>query len=163
MIKLKHILLPTDFSECSAAAVPYACAFAERFDAELHLLHVVEDLAASLPESIVELAESSESMEEYLERYLDEAETRALANLGTVLQEDWSRGKRIVRSTRFGSRFLKIVEYTKDNGIDLIVMATHGRSGLSHALLGSVTEKVVRYAPCPVLTVRPEGHQFVMP
>lgn len=156
MIAIKHILLPTDFSEFSAEAVNYACAFAERFGAELHVLHVIHELAASIPEAVVELAGS-------LENYMEEAELRALEKLGTVLDDDWCQGKRIVRATRQGSPFLQIVEYAKQNEIDLIVMGTHGRSGLSHLLIGSVAERVVRYAPCPVLTVRPAGHQFVMP
>ena len=64
---------------------------------------------------------------------------------------------------RTGTPFVEIVRHAKENDVDLIVMGTHGRTGLVHALIGSVAEKVVRKAPCPVLTVRPEGHQFIMP
>ena len=69
----------------------------------------------------------------------------------------------MVRELRKGSPFLEIVRYAKDKNIDLIVLGTHGRSGLSHVLLGSVAERVVRKAPCPVLTVRHPEHEFVMP
>jgi nucleotide-binding universal stress UspA family protein len=62
-----------------------------------------------------------------------------------------------------GSPKVEVVRYARSQGIDLIVLATHGRSGLAHVIIGSVAESVVRTAPCPVLTVRPEGHQFVMP
>jgi universal stress protein A len=62
-----------------------------------------------------------------------------------------------------GSPKAEIVRYARKQDIDLIVLATHGRTGLSHVLMGSVAESIVRTAPCPVLTVRPEGHQFVMP
>jgi nucleotide-binding universal stress UspA family protein len=68
-----------------------------------------------------------------------------------------------IREIRIGVPFLEIIRYAKEQDIDLIVVGTHGRSGLSHVLLGSVAERVVRKAPCPVLTVHPEGHQFVMP
>ena len=66
-------------------------------------------------------------------------------------------------ATRLGSPFVKIIEYAKEHQIDLIVMGTHGRTGLPHVLIGCVAERVVRMAPCPVLTVHPQGHQFVMP
>ncbi|MFM7867597.1 MAG: universal stress protein, partial [Planctomycetaceae bacterium] len=62
-----------------------------------------------------------------------------------------------------GAAFMEIIDYAKSQDIDLIVIGTHGRSGLSHILMGSVAERVVRAAPCPVLSVKPSGHQFVMP
>ncbi len=156
MIPLKRILLPTDFSEQSGEATRYACAFAEQFQAELHVLHVVEKLAATIPEAVVEMATA-------LENYLEVAETKALAQLTKVLEPGWEQGKHVTLATRTGLAFLKIIEYAKEHEIDLIVMGTHGRTGLSHVLMGSVAERVVRMAPCPVLTVHPEGHQFVMP
>jgi nucleotide-binding universal stress UspA family protein len=76
---------------------------------------------------------------------------------------DFEHAKRVTRSVIRGTPFVEIVRYAREQNVDLIVMGTHGRTGLEHALIGSVTEKVVRKAPCPVLTVRPEGHQFVMP
>jgi nucleotide-binding universal stress UspA family protein len=75
----------------------------------------------------------------------------------------WDEKHTVVRELRKGSPFLEIVRYAKDKNIDLIVLGTHGRSGLSHVLLGSVAERVVRKAPCPVLTVRHPEHEFVMP
>jgi nucleotide-binding universal stress UspA family protein len=83
--------------------------------------------------------------------------------LAELLDPAWAQGKSIVRTARQGVPFLEILLYAKEQEIDLIVIGTHGRSGLAHVLLGSVTEKIVRKASCPVLTVRPEGHQFVMP
>ena len=62
-----------------------------------------------------------------------------------------------------GTPFLEVIRYAKDHDIDLVIVGTHGRTGLVHVLMGSVAEKIVRKAPCPVLAVRPEGHQFVMP
>jgi nucleotide-binding universal stress UspA family protein len=156
MIQLSRILLPTDFSKYSAEATKYACALAEKFDAELHLLHVLETHLTSTPEFAAGLALPTPIKEN------SQACEQALAK---ILPADWaeSRKGKIVRSTEDGIPFVEIVRYAKEHAIDLIVLGTHGRSALAHVLLGSVAERVVRKAPCPVLTVRPEGHQFVMP
>jgi nucleotide-binding universal stress UspA family protein len=69
----------------------------------------------------------------------------------------------ITRAVRVGAAFMEIIEYAQSQQIDLIVIGTHGRSGFAHILMGSVAERVVRKAPCPVLSVKPEGHQFVSP
>ncbi len=155
MINLKRILLPTDFSEYSRRAQNYACAFAEQFGAELHVLHVVQDLVALVPEPGLAFPPPGDYMKE-----LKESAERSLA---TVPDAKWAVGKKIVRSVRQGPPFVEIIRYAKENDVDLIILGTHGRTGLSHMLLGSVAEKVVRKAPCPVLTVRPDEHEFVMP
>jgi len=150
MITLERILVPTDFSDCSERARSYACELAKRFGSELHLLHVVPPV--SLPGYVGpvpdELLHPEEGARQELERWNDPA---------------FEHAKRVVRSVTTGTPFVEIVRHARDQDVDLIVIGTHGRSGLTHMLLGSVTEKVVRKAPCPVLTVRPEGHQFVMP
>ena len=149
MIDLKRILAPTDFSEYSNAAIGYACALADKFDSQLHLLHVLEVHASSTPVFGAGLAlsprvrESRAAAEKALERVAD--------------------GRAAVRATAEGPTFLEILRYAKENDIDLIVMGTHGRSGLAHVMLGSVAERIVRKAPCPVLTVRHPKHEFVMP
>lgn len=154
MIRLERILLPTDFSEFAAPAVEYACEFAKRFGAELHLLHVIEEAAPLvLPE-----AGATGWVRDYAER----AEKWARAQLAGM-PGDLAAGVRVVRATRQGPAFLEIIRYAREKGCDLIVMGTHGRSGLAHVLMGSVAERVVRKAPCPVLTIRPEGHRFVVP
>lgn len=155
MIKLQRILLPTDFSEYSAAARLYACAFAEQFGAQLHVLHVIQDLAPLVPEPGAALASPID--------YLRELELNANAMLERVIDPSWAAGKTIVRAVRQGPPFLEIIRYAKEFDIDLIVLGTHGRGGLAHMLLGSVAEKVVRKAPCPVLTVRHPEHEFVAP
>jgi nucleotide-binding universal stress UspA family protein len=155
MIKLQRILLPTDFSEHSAAARVYACEFAQQFGAELHLLHVIQDLAPLVPEPGAALAPPVD--------YLRELELNANAMLERAVDPNWAAGKTIVRAVRQGPPFLEIIRYAKETNIDLIVLGTHGRGGLAHMLLGSVAEKVVRKAPCPVLTVRHPEHEFVEP
>ncbi len=155
MIKLQKVLLPTDFSEYSTAARMYACAFADQFGAELHLLHVVQDLAPLVPEPGAALAPPID--------YLRELELNAQAMLDRSLDANWAVGKMVVRVVRQGPPFLEIIRYAQETNIDLIVLGTHGRGGLAHMLLGSVAEKVVRKAPCPVLTVRHPEHEFVAP
>lgn len=153
-IRLQKILLPTDFSTYSAAATKYACELAAKFDAELHLLHVLETHLASTPNFGLGLD---------LPKYISESKAAAEKSLAGVLDPKWAAGRTVAKAMVEGSPKVEIVAYARKNSIDLIVLATHGRSGLAHVLMGSVAENVVRSAPCPVLTVRPEGHQFVMP
>ncbi|HEV3256176.1 MAG TPA: universal stress protein [Gemmataceae bacterium] len=153
-IRIQRILLPTDFSTYSATATKYACELVTRFDAELHVLHTLEVHLSSTPYFGMGLA---------LPNYLHESRKAADISLSSVLDAQWSAGRRVVQAVVEGSPKVEIIRYARNHEIDLIVLATHGRSGLAHVLIGSVAESVVRTAPCPVLTVRPEGHQFVMP
>jgi len=155
MIKLERILFPTDFSECGRAAEKYAQALSERFGAELHILHVLADMALMLPEPASALS--------LPQNYLLDMKREAEQALDRVLPERAAGGLKTMRATRMGNAFLEIVGYADEKNIDLIVVGTHGRGALAHMLLGSVAEKVVRKAHCPVLTVRPQGHQFVTP
>jgi len=153
-IRLQKILLPTDFSTYSAAATKYACELATKFDAELNLLHTLETHLASTPNFGLGLD---------LPKYVSESKAGAEKSLAGVLDPAWSAGRRVVTALIEGSPKAEIIAYARKHDIDLIVLATHGRSGLAHVLMGSVAESIVRTAPCSVLTVRPEGHQFVMP
>jgi nucleotide-binding universal stress UspA family protein len=153
MINLKTILVPSDFSECSDAAVRYGLELARRFGATLHLLHVVQD-PATQPWAAEGFAVP---LLEAVDQWQKDAQVR-LAN--AIPAED--RAKTVVMST-IASPFPEILRYATANTIDLIVMGTHGRGGVSHMLLGSIAEKVVRRAPCPVLTVRYPQHDFVEP
>lgn len=154
MITIQRILCPTDFSSYAAEALKYACAFVDKFDAELHLLHALEVHLSSTPVFGAGLA---------LPRQTRESREAADKELARVLDPEWQKGKHVVRATAEGAPFLKIIRYAREHDIDMIVMGTHGRSGLPHILLGSVAERVVRKAPCPVLTIRPGEHKFVMP
>lgn len=154
MIRLNRILFPTDFSENAKCAQEYACALAEQFHADLHVLYVLQDLAFATPEPGVMFAIPALN--------LDEVEQSASRALATIVDPHWPQTK-VHRSTRRGAPYAEIVRYAAENQIDMIVMGTHGRGGLPHVLLGSVAEKVVRTAGCPVLTVRPTDHQFVTP
>jgi len=153
MIRLERVLVPIDFSKFSKHALRYGCAFADEFHAELHLLHVLQDLIHVVPD----VGTGLPAPDVYFREVHENAE-KALAELPGDL---WSGGKEVVRALRTGTPFLEIVRYAKEEQIDLIVLGTHGRSALVHLLLGSVAEKVVRKAPCPVLTVRHPEHEFV--
>lgn len=152
MIQLQRILLATDFSENSRVAEEYACELARRFGAELHLLSVVQEPVLTAPElgtlPLVNIEELRQSAEQGLARLPHSSLPPSI---------------RVVRATQLGSPFVEIVRYAREQAIDLIVLGTHGRTGLLHVFMGSVAENVVRKAGCPVLTVRPAGRQFVMP
>jgi nucleotide-binding universal stress UspA family protein len=145
MRPIRRILFPTDFSEYAEDAWPYATRFAADFAAELHLLHVV-----SPPPPFVCTEGMMYDPKDMEENRVADAEAALRPLVGTAkdlgLTARWHVGT--------GVPFHEILEYARRHDVDLIVMATHGRTGLAHALLGSVTEKVVRQAPCPVLTVR---------
>jgi nucleotide-binding universal stress UspA family protein len=151
MMTLKTILVPTDFSECSEAAVKYGRALAKAFNASVHLMHVVQDpytqpwAAEAFPAPLGDL--------------LEQWQQQARARLAALLPED-ERANAMI-AVQVGSPFFEIVRYAQEQHIDLIVIGTHGRGPLGHMLLGSVAEKVVRKAPCPVLTVRHPQHHFV--
>lgn len=155
MISLKRILFPTDLSENAKVAEAYACAFAEQFGAELHVLSVVQDMTILPPDPASSFVLPASNM--------DEVRASVEKALVSIPDAAWAAGKSLVRAVRTGTPFVEIIRYARENDIDLIVMGTHGFTGLVHALLGSVAEKVVRKAPCPVLTVRPKDHKFEMP
>ncbi|MGC1275393.1 MAG: universal stress protein [Planctomycetaceae bacterium] len=148
MPHIRRILHPTDFSERSEAAWKYAELLANRFGSELVLLHVLQEPIAVLPESSLAVAPPAINLPELMdaaEQGLGKFEAAAPATI-------------VDRTVRNGPAAEEIVHYAKEAGADLIVLGTHGRTGLAHVLLGSVAEKVVRKAPCAVLTVRPRGH-----
>ncbi len=152
MINLKRILIPTDFSEYSTHAMHYACELADRFGAELHLLTVVDDTTPMMmdPEFMP------------VEDFVTQEMNAARAKLDELPGESWDKLS-VVRHHSKGSPFLEIIRYAKENEVDLIVIGTHGRTGLAHLMIGSVAERVVRKAPCPVLSIRHPEHEFVMP
>jgi universal stress protein A len=146
VIEIGSILAPTDFSAHSEQAVRYACGLAERLGTELHLLHVLSEILPAGPDPLL--------MPVMPPEYYEENEERARETLGRLLQPAWGSPRSVVTAVRWGSPVEAIVAYAVDLKVDLIVIATHGRTGLSHVLLGSVAERIVREAPCPVLTIR---------
>lgn len=156
MLTLKNILVATDFSEPSNAALAYGRELAARFNAGLHVLHIAENIyittfgaetyAAVAPDFQAEVEQSARARLEQL-----------------VLDRDGSGPKTTPVVMTSASPAFAIIDYAGEHGIDLIVMGTHGRGALAHLLMGSVAERVVRLAPCPVLTVRHPEREFVHP
>lgn len=139
------ILVPTDFSEYSRQALSYAEILAKTFDAKIVLIHVIDTVSYAVTES-VQWTEVYARLEATIQPMLDglirEAEKRGVAAESTLTQ---------------GVPYDQIVKTAENVNADLVVMATHGRTGMPHVLLGSVAERVLRLARCPVLTVRSRG------
>ncbi|MCF7973929.1 MAG: universal stress protein [Phycisphaerae bacterium] len=158
MTTIKSILYPTDFSEHSQVAVPLAIDLAKRYDTELHCLHVVDTnheffmqsgiVAPMIAQPITGealVAEAQKRMDDFVTQHLSEA------------------GNSVRKSVIEGNPFEQIIRFVRDRQIGLLVMGTHGHSALASMLLGSVAEKVIRKAPCPVLSIRHPGHVFKAP
>jgi universal stress protein A len=149
-IHLKKILVPLDFSEASRQALKYAVAFAAHFQASLVLLHVVEFNYVGSDFNLVETSQIETDLRAGAEQRLED-----------WLQQETSQQVPAEPMVKMGRPYHEIVETARENESDLILIATHGHSSLTHVLLGSTVERVVRYAPCPVLVVRPSEHEFV--
>ena len=146
MLEIRQILAPTDFSRHAEAALRYACGLAQRLGSTLHLLHVLPDVVPVGPDPMLAPSLPPE--------YYTETENQSLEALCKAVDPTWGKPAGIQTAVRWGGAVEGIVGYATDMAIDLIVIATHGRTGLSHVLLGSVAERIVREAPCPVLTIR---------
>jgi nucleotide-binding universal stress UspA family protein len=156
MITLKHILVATDFSEQSDAALTYGRALARNFNATLHVLNVVGPVS-----SVVYGAEGYVVSMAELQQEIEDAARKQLDDLLVDNDERPLPTRRVLITSTAPA--LAIVEYAGREHIDLIVAGTHGRGAVAHLLMGSVAERVVRTAPCPVLTVRHPEHEFVVP
>ena len=143
MDKVKKILAPTDYSELSGAGLHYALDLARSLTAELIVLHVVSlnDDRFSKHQELSPIRDLIAEHEEFLDRFLREKFADAI-NLVEVRQK-----------VELGTAYSNIAELAEREGVDMIVMSTHGRTGLDHMMLGSVTEKVIAHAPCPVLAL----------
>ena len=140
---IEHVLVPIDFSEYSDHALDYAITFASKLQARLTLLHVIESLPVSGVDAVTLPPD-----------YLLELEVGANRHMRSYLERVTTVGLKGEVAVVYGTPFLVITEVAKERQVDLIIMGTHGRTGLRHLWLGSVAERVVRLAPCPVLVVR---------
>lgn len=157
MIALKKILVATDLSEASDAALTYGRELARGFGAVLTVVHVVEDIVARA----YGVDSGVFSTDPEVQRRF-ETDARAQVD-AAISDEDRLQLKAASVILTSSAPASAIVTYAYEMGTDLIVMGTHGRSGFAHLLMGSVSERVVRTAPCPVLTVRHPEHEFVLP
>lgn len=155
MVVLKNVLVATDFGDASNLAMAYGRELARTFTARLHVLHVVEN---------VMMRYSAEVPFTVLPELQTDLETAARTQLDDVVTVDDRRSFEVVSVVETAASVpVAIVEYARANKIDLIVTGTHGRGGVQHLLMGSVAERVVRTAPCPVLTVRTPERDFLAP
>ncbi len=145
MSNFRSILVATDFSEVSGRALQYAVDFAAKVNAKLLLMH-----AYALPVYAVPIDGSLIATPEYAAALSD----RQQAQLDQCAAEVENRGGSVEKLLMLGAPYLEIVRVAKERNVDLIVVGTHGRTGLSHAIMGSVAERVIRLATCPVLCVR---------
>jgi nucleotide-binding universal stress UspA family protein len=142
---IKKILVPIDFSDYSKSALKYAVNLCKNFNAEMILIYVVEPVIYPPDFSMGQIAIPSVNTE------WDE---RAKQELDKLAKEEIHSGVSVKTFIKTGKPFVEIIETASELDVDLIIIATHGRTGIEHILFGSTAEKVVRKAPCPVLTIR---------
>lgn len=152
MINFKKILCPIDHSDGSKEALKYAVSFAIKEKAKLYLLHVID--IRTFDENIDLMAKQIPDDEK-----IKQMKTKLIECIPEEIRNDMQLEALVVQ----GIPFVEIISIAKKDKVDMIVIGTHGRTGLTHIMLGSVSEKVVRKAPCPVLTVKQAGRKFVMP
>jgi nucleotide-binding universal stress UspA family protein len=155
MIKIANVLVATDFGKASDSALAYGREFARSFGARLHVIHVVENPGVWVgPEAAgIDIVQ--------LQKDLEHSAAQQMDRLLTAEDRQQLRAVALVRTGRTAA--LEIVNQAKLVNADVIIMGTHGRTAVTHLLMGSVAEKVVRLAPCPVLTVRHPEHEFIQP
>lgn len=150
LFQLKKILVPIDFSDCSRKALMYAFPLARQFGASLTLLHVVY---------------ANYAYGEYAGCDFKQLESQLLENgrkdLAEFAKREVAGPVSCATDVRAGRAADEIVLAAREDGVDLVIISTHGRTGLAHVFLGSTAEEVVRRAPCPVLTVREREHEFI--
>ena len=157
MEKIKKILAPTDFSELSKVGVRYALNLAKSTGTEVTVYHVVTP--GELMDSSIEINEEFRGYVPHPLRNPLETYQRVLARFLKDHFSDHIRQVSIREKVQLGVPHKSIVELAETDGSDLIVISTHGRTGFSHMLVGSVTERVVREAPCPVLSIHPQAKE----
>lgn len=150
MFNVKNILLPTDFSKLSLSAAQHAVDLAKQYGAKIHLMHVIEKTPPILTIHSLDLSE------EKIIKSIEDDARESLNSTAAKLRESRADIQTVLKK---GLDYEEIVNYSQQNGIDVIVIATHGRTGILHTLIGSVAEKVIRYAKCPVLVITPTDNE----
>ncbi len=150
---IKKVLVPIDFSDYSKSALKYAVSFVKQFNAELILIYVVEPVIYPPDFSMGQIAIPSVDLE---------MDKRAVEELSKLARKEIPADLKVKTLVKTGKPFIEIIETAAEENTDLIIIATHGHTGVEHILFGSTAEKVVRKAPCPVLTLREpiKGYAF---
>jgi universal stress protein A len=142
---INKVLVPIDFSDYSKNALKYAVNFAKHFNAEMILIYVVEPIIYPSDFSMGQIAVPTINME---------MDKRASEELEKLANKEISKDLRVKTLVKTGKPFIEIIETASQENVDIVIISTHGHSGVEHILFGSTAEKVVRKAPCPVLTIR---------
>ncbi|MCX5812857.1 MAG: universal stress protein [Proteobacteria bacterium] len=143
----KKIVCPIDFSEFTNDIIKYAVSLAKKYDAELHFFHVIPNLNYFTPYESFLTPENLVLIEKNIEKEVEKDFEKIIKGIDIS----------VIKVIKTGVTFIEIIDYIKEENIDLVVMGTHGRSGIEHILIGSVAEKILRRSPCPVLIIRPKG------
>jgi nucleotide-binding universal stress UspA family protein len=151
-IGLKKILVPIDFSDNSKKALRYAIPFAQQFNASLTLVYIVEPTIYPSDFGFGQVGFPD------VEKELHE---KAIGEMSALIDSIVPKSLKTQTMVGSGIPFVEITTYAKQEEVDMIIVATHGRSGVEHILFGSTAEKIIRKAPCPVLVVRSEEHDFI--
>jgi nucleotide-binding universal stress UspA family protein len=149
-VKIEKVLFATDFSEGSAVALPYAVDMAKQYGAKLYLVHVVYDVTKATGWYVPHVA---------IGEIYDEIEKSAKAEIKKIDTDEMKSLKDVEHVILKGTPYEEIIRFVQDNGIDMIVLGTHGRKGIDRVLFGSTAEQILRNALCPVLSVRLKAGQ----
>ncbi len=150
----QRILWPTDFSALALQGARYAQAFREQYGAELHVVHVVPppasaDMVATLPTDTPTTYQDDQLLE------------GCRTHLDRLVADRFQAPETLKLTVCFGNPWSMICDYAEEHDVDLIIVATHGRTGLRHVLIGSTAERIVQHAPCPVLVVKSAARDFI--
>lgn len=162
-MKLTRILAPTDFSNFSGFALEWAAYIAQCMKADLVLLHVILEEEGKIIEEIIGEGAVVRIPKGIREDVVKDRQKKLKDQYNMVVSHEIKSILRVEETTRIGVPFLEIIKVAKEKEVDLIVMGTHGRTGLAHVFIGSVAEKVVHHAHCPVLTVKHPQYKFIAP
>ena len=146
VLEIKRILFPIDFTQNSSKILPYVLSVSEKYDAMIYLLHVIEDFSEWGGLYVPHIP---------FERYREGALKGAKSSLDRICEEQLQRCPNFQKKILFGDPAQQILKTIEVEGIDLVIMGTHGRKGLEHVFFGSVAENVVKKSPAPVLTINP--------
>lgn len=159
MITIKTILVPVDFSESSYKAVLYGLSFAQEYGAKAIILSVIDDRI--FEESVLFAGFVSVNYNEHNAR--ESRKEMVREKIDPMIREIRRKfvGVEVEEDIRFGNVYKEIIKCAQEKGVDMIVMGSHGTSGIKHSLIGGITEKIIRKAPCPVFTVKNIEREFV--
>jgi nucleotide-binding universal stress UspA family protein len=162
-MKLTRILAPTDFSKFSGFAMEWAAYLAQCMKAELILLHVIPEEEGKIIEEVIGEGAVVQIPKGVRQNVVEERQKKLTDQYEMDIARDIKAAIKVEKLTRIGVPFLEIIKIAKEKDVDLIVLGTHGRTGLAHVLIGSVAEKVVHHAHCPVLTIKHPQYKFIAP